>query len=677
MFYLPEETDEFEAGTELLVRRCRQWAGAEGATADQDTLSWALHFRHDSIDGRLGYWSDHLVRDFLLEFLPRRVSARAEELGDVPETLRTLLRYLDHTGLLDAASDSPADLEAAVTTAAGEFPAALVDESRFGLAKFWTMRALAAGVDPTDQAAMQRFTAEAKVDHDVLDRIVARHLQVGGGLAERMPPQLPIRLPDDAELTAAAAKSQLAHQVGTLVAWLGTTGRRLTGTGTLKLDDARELVGLLGTGDQVDPAVGDRTFRTQSSAQLPGLTLVVELAKKVRLLRVRDNRLVRVAKNQSLLADPEALWNRLFETLLTEVDVVLPPNRYFGDGILALEYADHMPDVCNTIYGLPEPMPLVRLVEPIWQHALEVYRIDELEPQHRDMARRKIGWDLKRALTCLHDLGAVELSTGVPDALYRADLGEGPDDLQSPLPEEAQQRLRAALAPGAEPVDLVRLTPLGNRAVRERLLAEGRAAPLVGELADARPEQLLGAVAEHYPAEHGTEEIRLWLDAHGGSQAGVPMLLDAIARCPFRSRAAAMLSALSHAQPDRTAWLLGLRGHRQLAALAATSLVNEGVLAIDDLDDSERMQAFTEQLLLMLEVGGPEAVREGLTEVPADDRAAMLDDIRHSGHPDTTGVAELQTLLGDPRPSATVHPLAGVSRRGRNRDKRKPRNRRH
>lgn len=673
MYYEPEEIDEFAAGTALLVQRCRSWAHDVGAIAAPDALMWALEFQHNGADGRLGRWTGHLACEFLLDWVPRRVSAGPEELADVPQSLRTLLRYLDHTGLLDPTGETLTVLEPAIGAAAGEFDAALADESRFGLAKFWTMRAMAAGVDPTDHAATERFAAESDVDRDTLDRIVARHLQDGGGLGQRMPPQLPVRLPDDAELAAAAAKSPLLRQVGTLVAWVGTAGRRLTDKGALKLADARELVDLLDTDDQFDPVIGDQTFRTKSSTELSGLMLVVELAKKIRLLRVRDNRLVRVAKNQSLLEDQEALWNRMFTTVLEEPDVVLPTNRYLGDGILAFEYAEHMVDICNTIYGLPEPMPVVRLSEPIWQHAQEVYTIEDAEPHLRDLWRKKITWDLLSALRCLQELGAVELSTGVPDALYRADLVDDAAGPKTPLPDDARQRLLAALAPGAEPVDLVRLTPLGTHAVRTRLLAEGRAAPLVGELVDVRPEQLLGTVAEHYPLDTGSGEIGLWLDAHGGEHIGTPLLLEAIGRCPFRSRAATMLGVLAAAQPDRTTWLRTLRGHPTVGPLATISLVNDEVLGIDDLTDVERTQAFTEQLLQLLEVGGPQAVRESLASVPADDRKAMLADITRSGHPDARGVAELRDVIEHLRSPGTAHPLAGVSRRGR--DRRKPRNR--
>src|SRR5579884_1926915 len=120
MFFLPEQAEEYEAGKDLLGRRFEAWARERGAVIDPDTVDWALDFRHHSVDGRLGFWTGKLVREFLLDWMPRRVSVTAAEAADVPETLRLLLRYLDHTGLLDPGGDPPAELETAITEAGAE-----------------------------------------------------------------------------------------------------------------------------------------------------------------------------------------------------------------------------------------------------------------------------------------------------------------------------------------------------------------------------------------------------------------------------------------------------------------------------------------------------------------------------------------------------------------------------
>jgi hypothetical protein len=68
-------------------------------------------------------------------------------------------------------------------------------------------------------------------------------------------------------------------------AWVGD-GRKLTQTRRIRLVDARHLVELLGTGDTIDPKIGDRVFKTKSSEELGYLTRLVEWAKAARLVRV-------------------------------------------------------------------------------------------------------------------------------------------------------------------------------------------------------------------------------------------------------------------------------------------------------------------------------------------------------------------------------------------------------
>jgi hypothetical protein len=91
------------------------------------------------------------------------------------------------------------------------------------------------------------------------------------------------------------------------------------------------------------------------------------------------------------------------------------------------------------------------------------------------------------------------------------------------------------------------LTPLGTRAMRQRMLAEGREAGLVGELASASSAELLGTVAEHYTPETTAEEIAIWRAAHGGS---MDPLVQAIRDCPFISRRVALLTTLVKAVPE-------------------------------------------------------------------------------------------------------------------------------
>ncbi|MQA26233.1 MAG: hypothetical protein GEU94_12360 [Micromonosporaceae bacterium] len=209
------------------------------------------------------------------------------------------------------------------------------------------------------------------------------------------------------------------------------------------------------------------------------------------------------------------------------------------------------------------------------------------------------------------------------------------------LPPEARQQIRAALA---GETDLVRLTPLGTYAVRQRLLAEGRYVPLVGELSHATAAQMLGMIAEHHGPGTGREEIDRWLAAHDAD--GVEPLLDAVRRCAFRSRAAAMLDVLAESRPDGEAFLRTLRADPALAPIAIHHMIDSGQLSMEDLTPVEGLIGMAEQLLQVLEAEGPEAVREALAEVP--DLPELGHALAHSGHPDAQGLQELRSLVIEP-----------------------------
>jgi len=75
-----------------------------------------------------------------------------------------------------------------------------------------------------------------------------------------------------------------------LARWIGA-GRGLTQNGRIKLSDARALVTLLQTGDELDPKFHGHVHKTRSSDELYGLHLLVEWSKAARLVRVVKGRL--------------------------------------------------------------------------------------------------------------------------------------------------------------------------------------------------------------------------------------------------------------------------------------------------------------------------------------------------------------------------------------------------
>ncbi|MFJ1558317.1 hypothetical protein [Streptomyces mirabilis] len=346
MIFNPAEENEYQAVRGLLVHRFGQWARENGIDADPFVVEAALDYRHlGTPDGRLGLWDQPHIEEFLLDWVPWTVTVLPdEEPVDAPGTLRCLLRYLDDVHLADPRGASLPELLEAVDAAAPRYAEAMADRSLWGLAKFWITTAAEQGVDVHDEQALQDFVGRAQggevpYDPEVLQTIVERHRRSSGPV--RSEPQLPVALPGDDVLREQAGRSPVLRQLRELAEWAGRDRRTLTGSGRLRLSDARELVERLDTGDDTDAV--------RSSADLPRLNLLVEWAKTARLIRVAKGRLYAVAKAEPVLNDPLALWRRAFDAF-RELPGPVRRGRggRYGESVLFVEY-----DMCDVV--LPRP----------------------------------------------------------------------------------------------------------------------------------------------------------------------------------------------------------------------------------------------------------------------------------------------------------------------------------
>ena len=142
-------------------------------------LSWRLDFG----DGELLRWTAADVREFLLEWYPRKGDADDETLAAVRPSLAAFLRFLAERSLLEG--DSIEGLEAALVRLETRFAHAARDRRNWGPAKALTTQMRAEGVDPTDpdalEAWMADFNSRPRAERDAV---------LGGGAAE-----LAIRLP--------------------------------------------------------------------------------------------------------------------------------------------------------------------------------------------------------------------------------------------------------------------------------------------------------------------------------------------------------------------------------------------------------------------------------------------------------------------------------------------------
>jgi hypothetical protein len=649
-----DETDVYLTVRETLLRRCGAWAAARGLVMAPSLAEALLDSRHFSTDGRLGYWTPAQVEQALLHWIPGKVTAAPEDLLGAPETLRTLLRYLEATGLRDPRGATTAENEAAIDAAAAEFSAAIADPDRYGLAK--TM-ALAAGLDKPE--AIEAFLHEGPetlpdVDPEVVQAAMVRQARLPALNAERKIPQLPVRLPAPEELAAAAERSKVVTQFRALAKWLGPRGRELTAAKNIRPADARDLISLLGTGDE--------GLRFHSAAELPGLSLVIAWAQQARVIRRQGTRLLPVAKARPLLADAEALWQRAFEAAFAIGDAVCRPA--WADeppSPVQQTYGLVVPDVLATIYSMQEPVPVPRLAESVWQGVEARFDLDHVSSFLLESLRARTDRDVEHIFDAFEALGAVTSVRAMADGMFLQDLA---DPAASPFDRVRSAVLRRQLK---DPVRLVALTPLGTRAMRERMLAEGRDAALVGELADAAPAEMLGVVAEHYTSASAMEEIARWREAHGGS---LDPLLQAIDDCPFVTRRTALLQTLASAVPEGPQLLDDLARdpkHRPVVLLA-----RRPDLRPPDATPEEATWMMVGSLLELLELGGPEAVTEQLTQFPSGQRKELARTVLASGFPVPETLEEFRTLVAAPllhgRPQP--NPAAHLTRTQRTRPKR-------
>jgi hypothetical protein len=650
-WYEIEDADGYLAARELLLRRCGSWAAANDRALSLPLAGALLDSRHFGPDGRLGYWTPSQVRRALLEWIPGKVTAPREDLLAAPETLRSLLRYLDATGLRDPRGAATTENEAAIDTAAKEFGASIADQERYGLAQTTVLSAGYgdAGIRIPDGLAsfLQGIDGDLPAfDAAGLENLLERQFMLPGLGHDRTYPQLPVRLPAREELAAAAEHSTVVGQFRALAEWLGPKGRALTPAKNIRPADARELIALLGTGDE--------GLRFHSAAELPGLNLVVSWALKARLIRRQGTRLLPVAKASPLLADAEALWQRAFAAAFDIGPAVCRPIWADEPPSPAQQLYDVIvPDLMATIYSMEEPVPVPRLAESVWETVKAHFDLGFLSPLSLMGLRGRVDNDVEHIFDAFEALGAVITVQGMADEIFSMDLDDGttlPFGIESPFEPDQAAALRERLA---RPARLAALTPLGTRAMRERMLAEGREAGLVGELAGATPAELLGTVAEHYTTSSAPEEIAIWRGAHGGS---LDPLVRAVRDCPFLSRRLALLMTLARSVPEGTELLAELIRDPGLGPVVL--LAERDDLSPQDATPDEAAWIMAGSLLELLEIGGPAAVREQLKGLPPAQCKDIVRAVSASGYPAPETLEEFRTLIAEPILHAPARPHA-------------------
>jgi hypothetical protein len=460
------------------------------------------------LQGRIDYlakpdptrWKSGDVRELMLELAVTRMTDLCDLIGHGVPSLRSYLRFLDETNWLHPGSATMKVLRRELERAASTYPAAMADTSRWRLAKRLYTAMRAAGVDLSDEDAMdawvEAFNRRPPADRrDVLGELLdsqpelahARFIAREGVVAAvdpraPVPSEVrpdpadepagaypPVTLAEDYELAAAARASTLLGRVITLAWWVGS-GRPVSRRGELIPPDARDLAGVLGLSEAPDGA------KVTDMRDVSPLTMAFYLAVETELIAVRRTGILpgrRIGECDRLDHGPGAdevalaLWEELFD--LTARQATTPP-------------ADPQPplNALNEWGAWWGPRTLTMLYER--QAAVDLAElVASLVSEHRATADHEesteetlvvaalLGLTVRATLAELADHGAVTVTTRVPPDTHHA-TPAGPAPAAIGLPAWALDNVAGVTA---------QLTPLGIWAVRRALLAEGAQVPAI------------------------------------------------------------------------------------------------------------------------------------------------------------------------------------------------------
>ena len=244
-------------------------------------------------------------------------------------------------------------------------------------------------------------------------------------------------------LEAAAEQAPLIGQVRSFLAWVGP-GRKLTATGRIGLADARHLVELLGTGDTIDPEIGGRVFKTNSSEELAYLSRIVAWAKAARLVRVTGTKLAPVKKNAALTERPLDLVLALLAAYPRLGKPLFPRNTWRAS-LVGDEFTDISQELITALLRSAGRCPLDALNGIAYEVIEARYVLAGLTELQQDSLRHTLAADVTIAMAALHVLGIVAL-----------DREAGTAELTE-LGRYAVRRVRGMAQPG-DPVLQVRIT---------------------------------------------------------------------------------------------------------------------------------------------------------------------------------------------------------------------------
>lgn len=321
-WHFDPEADDFDARREDLLDEFEAWLNQRSSNDDaaeqRSDAGLFLDWRVNYSSGDLGRLSTADMDEFLLYWCPAKYSAPPSVARPLCSSLEAFVEFLGATAKLDGGVATAAQLIAHISALPDQVETAMGDKTNYGMAK-----SLFAGADldqvlngssPEDLESLIQQRVE---EHNALP--IEERRAATDHLIKPEPLELPfVYLPpaaDDVEKSAAAAPVMASFEA--LRDYLGPSGKALTQQrGNLKLADARALIELLNTGDEMDVQIGGKVFKTQSSQDLPGLNLLLEWAISAGAVRRERGKLLPVKRWQQRSATDRAeqCWRYLAKT---------------------------------------------------------------------------------------------------------------------------------------------------------------------------------------------------------------------------------------------------------------------------------------------------------------------------------------------------------------------------
>jgi hypothetical protein len=560
------------------------------------------------------------LEELLLDVYPRKVTVfDAADVKDTIPAVRDLLAFLADTGRL---TDSAARrLGRELDRMAPRFADAVMDPSRWGMARSLTQAMVTDGVDITDSAAVQEWiaaynanTPEIAEDWDFYedeDEDEDENLKEAFGLPDRLPA---MRLPALDELAALARKSPLLATAVRLAEWAGPR-RAVEEEGELTAADTIAAAAELGIEAGGPSAV-------TSMYDVPELVHLWDLTLNTGFLEDEgddDDPVVTVGEAVRLWhsgTDLEvlAIWSEALTFLMTEsLEIDADLDEDLGGDL----------DFYGAGVGLVTALFLARGEGVLVALADEVIREGATgELSAAEAAEAWAAWTRDHGgpagvlLRRLSELGAVRLD----------DEDEG---------------------------QVARLTPLGSWAVREELIASGVDVPLLPPPADMTAAELAGA-AEGASEEEFAAEAAAWLALRDpGTAAGE--LLDVARDGGSRERMAAVVAVRGLGAAAEPSWqaaldVPALRPYAKMALADTAGGAHTAGGAQPGLEPqaSDIAWLVADMLAAMPEELEPEEFAAEFAEaIPEGTEEALFDAMARLPHPEAAAVL---TLIGEQHP---------------------------